>query len=184
MSISPESLAPLSANQVARIKQDAERGIGASSGDTLRLAHSLERSRQLGFKSVSNSLDIANEAQALSADATKAHQQVTDLSAENERLRGLLAQKMVDSTMLTGLVPEDGGMTLGFKGGACGMLAQLFGDQFYESGAVNYLEFRFDSATRPELGPLVVTLQRAEGLTPTQKLAAAESKLAALSARQ
>lgn len=90
------------------------------------------------------------------------------LKAENNRLRGLLAEKVVSSTMLTGLVPDDGGMTLGFEGGACGMLAQVFGDQFYESKAVNYLELRFDSAKHPELGSLVVTLQRVQGKTPHQ----------------
>lgn len=103
-----------------------------------------------------------------------------ELKAENTRLRGLLAEKVVNSTMLTGLVPDDGGMTLGFEGGACGMLAQLFGDQFYESTAINYLELRFDSAKHPDLGRLVVTLQREEGKTPAEMRATAETQASAL----
>lgn len=102
------------------------------------------------------------------------------LLAENTRLRGLLAEKVVTSTMLTGLVPDDGGMTLGFEGGACGMLAQVFGDQFYESKAINYLELRFDSAKHPELGALVVTLQRVEGKTPHQLREVAEVQVQTL----
>ncbi|RUT30847.1 hypothetical protein WG29040_23190 [Pseudomonas sp. PAMC 29040] len=102
------------------------------------------------------------------------------LKAENERLRGLLAEKVVNSTMLTGLVPDDGGMTLGFEGGACGMLAQLFGDQFYESPAINYLELRFDSAKHPDIGRLVVTLQREEGKTPAELRGIAETQVSAL----
>lgn len=102
------------------------------------------------------------------------------LIAENERLRDLLAEKVVNSTMLTGLIPEDGGMTVGFEGGACGMLAQLFGDQFYESKAINYLELRFDSAKHPELGSLVVTLQRVDGKTPHQLREVAETQVSAV----
>lgn len=102
------------------------------------------------------------------------------LKAENERLRGLLAEKVVNSTMLTGLVPDDGGMTLGFEGGACGMLAQLFGDQFYESQAINYLELRFDSTKHPGMGRLVVTLQREEGQTPAELRGIAETQVRAL----
>ena len=100
--------------------------------------------------------------------------------AENERLRVLLAEKVVNATMLTGLVAIDGGIALGFEGGACGMMAQLFGDQFFESPAINYLELRFNSTKHPDLGRLVVTLQRVEGKTPAEMRATAETQASAL----
>ncbi|ENC6660105.1 hypothetical protein ABKY47_004643 [Aeromonas hydrophila] len=40
---------------------------------------------------------------------------------------------------------------------------------FVERGATNYLEVK---GARPELGPFTITVQRAEGLTPAQKLEA------------
>lgn len=46
MSESPSAPAPLSSGQIERIKQDAVRGIGASSGDTMRLAAELSALRE------------------------------------------------------------------------------------------------------------------------------------------
>lgn len=198
MSESPSAPAPISADHMARIEQDARRGIGASSGDTLRLVGELSRfirdpltiesqwvDAMFNIVEDQNStydkLEVAHaslretvlcSAHELGLPVDAGAQQVVAaihaLQVNNAKLRKLLAEKVVTSTMLTGLVPDDGGMTLGFEGGACGMLAQLFGDQFYESKAINYLELRFDSAKHPELGPLVVTLQRVEGKTPHQ----------------
>ncbi len=55
-------------------------------------------------------------------------------------------------------------------------MAESFADQFKSSGAVNYLELLFDHS---EVGPLTVTMQRVDGLTPAQKLATAEAALSA-----
>lgn len=126
---------------------------------------------------LNNALKVAAQQNDLAAKVIAERDQ---LKAENERLRGLIAEKVVNSTMLTGLVPDDGGMTLGFEGGACGMLAQLFGDQFYESQAINYLELRFDSTKHPDMGRLVVTLQREEGQTPAELRGIAETQVSAL----
>ncbi|WP_143182179.1 ead/Ea22-like family protein [Serratia fonticola] len=52
-------------------------------------------------------------------------------------------------------------------------MAEAFADQFKSSGAVNYLELLFEHC---DLGQLTVTMQRANGLTPAQKLAAAEQR--------
>lgn len=168
MSESPSSSAPISTDHMDRIKQDAERGIGASSGDTLRLLNENAILRKLPT--------CWSEVYAQSAELDALRDEADQLKAENTRLRELLAEKVVKATMLTGLVPDDGGMTLGFEGGACGMLAQVFGDQFYESKAINYLELRFDSAKHPELGSLVVTLQRVDGKTPHQLREVAEAQ--------
>ena len=171
MSKYPPAPAPISAAHMDRIEQDAQRGIGASSTDTLRLVGELSHYIRDPLTIESHWVDaMFNIIEDQSADYSQ-------LEVENARLRGLLAEKVVTSTMLTGLVPDDGGMTLGFEGGACGMLAQVFGDQFYRSQAVNYLELRFDSAKHPELGPLVVTLQRVEGKTPHQLREVAEAQV-------
>lgn len=210
MSESPSAPAPISADHMARIEQDARRGIGASSGDTLRLVGELSRfirdpltiesqwvDAMFNIVEDQNStydkLEVAHaslretvlcSAHELGLPVDAGAQQVVAaihaLQVNNAKLRKLLAEKVVTSTMLTGLVPDDGGMTLGFEGGACGMLAQLFGDQFYESKAINYLELRFDSAKHPELGSLVVTLQRVEGKTPHQLREVAEAQVSRL----
>lgn len=46
-------------------------------------------------------------------------------------------------------------------------LIAAYASIFAKRGATNYLEVK---GTRPELGPFTITLQRAEGLTPVEKL--------------
>lgn len=48
-------------------------------------------------------------------------------------------------------------------------LIAAYASIFAERGATNYLEVK---GARPELGPFTITLQRAEGLTPVEKLEA------------
>ncbi|HHO2159657.1 TPA: hypothetical protein ACRTNB_001861 [Aeromonas hydrophila] len=48
-------------------------------------------------------------------------------------------------------------------------LIAAYASLFAERGATNYLVVK---GTRPELGPFTITLQRTEGLTPVEKLAA------------
>lgn len=59
------------------------------------------------------------------------------------------------------------------KGAAAQVFAQAFSSQFKGTGAVNYIEAHFESRD-PEVGPLVVTLQRRHGMTPGQLRARAE----------
>lgn len=99
---------------------------------------------------------------------SQGNNEIRRLTAENERLRELLAQKVVDSTMLTGLVPEDGALVAGFKGGACGLMAAAFGEQLFTSGAENYIEAMFTSSKYPDLGQITVTVKRETGKTPHQ----------------
>ncbi|MNH37244.1 hypothetical protein D3C79_981240 [compost metagenome] len=49
------------------------------------------------------------------------------------------------------------------------MLVSSFAAQFKANGATNYLELR---GSHPETGPFTITMQRAEGLTPADKLSA------------
>lgn len=67
----------------------------------------------------------------------------------------------------------DGSFGFTFSGFAVQIMAESFADQFRESGAVNYLELLFE---HKEIGPLTVTMQRTQGLTPAQKLAKAEAE--------
>ncbi|MEK2631589.1 hypothetical protein AAAC13_01660 [Pseudomonas aeruginosa] len=59
------------------------------------------------------------------------------------------------------------------KGAAAQVFAQAFSSQFKGAGAVNYIEAHFESRD-PEVGPIVVTLQRRHGMTPGQLRARAE----------
>lgn len=74
----------------------------------------------------------------------------------------------------------DGSFGFTFSGLAIQIMAESFADQFKSSGAVNYLELLFEHS---EIGPLTVTMQRVDGLTPAQKLAAAEERAEAAEAR-
>ncbi|MFQ1917912.1 hypothetical protein ACK35P_10920 [Aeromonas veronii] len=57
-------------------------------------------------------------------------------------------------------------------------LIAAYASLFAERGATNYLEVK---GARPELGPFTITLQRTEGLTPVEKLAAMTKQRDALS---
>lgn len=74
----------------------------------------------------------------------------------------------------------DGSFGFTFSGLAIQIMAESFADQFKSSGAVNYLELLFEHS---EIGPLTVTMQRVDGLTPAQKLAAAEERAEVAEAR-
>lgn len=67
----------------------------------------------------------------------------------------------------------DGGFGFELSGGVCHLMAEGFAEQFKQSGAINYLELLFDHS---DIGPLTITMQRVNGLTPAQKLAKAETE--------
>lgn len=69
---------------------------------------------------------------------------------------------------ITGISLKDGGLDISMEGGACKALAELFAEQFIDLGGVNYVELVFDS---DKIGPLVVTMQRIDGMTPGGKVA-------------
>lgn len=74
----------------------------------------------------------------------------------------------------------DGSFGFTFSGFAVQLMAESMAQQFKESGAINYLELRFQHR---EIGPITVTMQREEGLTPAQKLAQAEARIQELELR-
>lgn len=77
-----------------------------------------------------------------------------------------VAEFVTSQTMLAGMGPDErGGFSMQFEGGACALLVHAFAEQFKEAGAINYLEVNFYS---DDLGPLSVTIQRANGKTPGQ----------------
>lgn len=99
------------------------------------------------------------------------HQRITD---ENIRMRELLAEKVVSSTQITGIDMNTG--TIGFEGGACGWLAEAFGEQLFTSGAENYIELTMTSGKYPDLGQIAITVKRETGKTPHQLRALAEQQ--------
>lgn len=95
-----------------------------------------------------------------------------------EKLEGTDVAGFVSAkTMLTGITTGNGGATVGFEGGACGLLAASFAEQFKDAGAENYLELGF---SHPSTGPLQVTIQRTHGKTPAQLKREAEQRLEAV----
>ncbi|OMG61499.1 hypothetical protein AUR59_020280 [Stutzerimonas balearica] len=106
------------------------------------------------------------------------------LLEENQQLRQLTSEKVINATMLREFVARDGGLTIGLEGGACALMAQAFGQQMYESEALNYIEASFDSPDYPELGQITVTLKREAGKTPHQLRKEAEAERDALLAER
>lgn len=96
-----------------------------------------------------------------------------------ERIEGKnLGEILAGEMRLHGAGPRaDGGFGFEFSGGVCQLLAEAYADQFKQSGAINYLELLFQHS---DVGPLTITMQRVEGLTPAQKLAQAEGERDAL----
>lgn len=89
---------------------------------------------------------------------------------EGKNLGAILAGEV----RLNGAGPRaDGGFGFEFSGGVCQLMAEAYAEQFRQSGAINYLELLFHHS---DIGPLTITMQRVEGLTPAQKLAQAEAQ--------
>lgn len=101
---------------------------------------------------------------------------------ETERFAGKsIGEFLAGEVRLNKAEPKpDGSFGFTFSGLAIQIMAEAFADQFKSSGAVNYLELLFEHS---EIGPLTVTMQRVEGLTPVQKLTAAEERAEAAEAR-
>lgn len=106
------------------------------------------------------------------------------LLTDNELLRQHAAREISDNTMLTGLSMSNGGINMGIEGGAAGLLVESFVHQFKNTGGINYVELMFTSTEVMPGERFTVTLQRVNGLTPAQKLAAAEKELETLRKHQ
>lgn len=108
--------------------------------------------------------------------------EIAALRAENDKLREALAQKVVSQTMLTGLVVQDGGLTIGLEGGAAGLLVEMLAQQFKDGGGTNYLQLSFTSSVCLPGEAFIVTVQKCAGKTPHQLRMDAETEAAALRA--
>lgn len=96
---------------------------------------------------------------------------------ENDLLREHASDKISSHTLMTGMSVGHGGIDMGLQGGAASLLAESFAKQFKDSGGVNYVELQFTSKEEIPGERFVVTLQRVQGLTPTQKLAACQAAI-------
>ena len=88
--------------------------------------------------------------------------------AERDGLKAALIDGAVAKTMLNGIAIRNGGLELQASGGMCGVIAASFAEMLQTSKAVNYLEMTFESGSHPEIGKIVVTVQRCSGQTPHQ----------------
>ncbi len=105
------------------------------------------------------------------AEAEREH-----LRAENERLRELLAEKLIDSTMLTGIDIDRNALSLSANGGICKIMADSFAQILHEGKVINYVEAFFSSSKHPEMGQIVVTIKKETGKTPHQLRLEAEKE--------
>ncbi len=86
-----------------------------------------------------------------------------------EELEGVTLAEFVAKQAFISQFDANDGINLSISGVAVQLLAASFAGQFKASGATNYLEL---SGNHPETGPFTITMQRTNGLTPAQKLAA------------
>lgn len=101
---------------------------------------------------------------------SEAEKCIAELEAQNDLLRRHAQKQITDATLMTGLNIGPAGVDLGLEGGAASLLAEMLAGQFKDSGAVNYLELTFSSREAVPGERFVVTIQRAAGNTPGQKL--------------
>lgn len=101
---------------------------------------------------------------------------------DTDRIAGkTLGEFLAGEVRLNKAEPKpDGSFGFSFSGFAVQLMAESMAQQFKDSGAVNYLELLFH---HKDIGPMTVTMQREEGLTPAQKLAQAEARIQELELR-
>lgn len=102
MSESTSAPAPITPNHLARIKHDAQRGIGASSGDTLRLIHWMGRFRSLGWENFAALTKALSCAQDLKYESTAKDDQIAALITD----RSALVDAMTEILRVTPLGSE------------------------------------------------------------------------------
>lgn len=95
---------------------------------------------------------------------------IRELQADVKRM-----EKIISDPVLAGIDLHHG-LTIGLKGAGVQLFAEMFAAQFKEAGAINYIEATMVSQD-PDIGELVVTLQRRAGKTPHQLRVEAEQRL-------
>ncbi|HEP8970304.1 TPA: hypothetical protein VDU83_002642 [Pseudomonas aeruginosa] len=104
----------------------------------------------------------------------------TALQAENDELRALLTERVLNESRLKSFIANHGGFSIEMEGGAFAIMAEAFAKQLYESSASNYLELQFESDEYASLGQIVMTVKRETGKTPHMLRAEAEAQRDAL----
>ena len=120
----------------------------------------------------------------LASDYDQLNAEYEKQKKQNEELRVMLSEKVIDSTMVTDFVVRNGGLNITLEGGACALLADALGKQLYESPAINYIEATFESRRYKDMGSIAVTLRRELGKTPHQLRLEAEQERDELKKRQ
>jgi hypothetical protein len=113
---------------------------------------------------------------------TRSCRTIAALEDENAAMRDQLGKRVMDDTVVTGIVFDGGGLDVGLKGGAAQLFAEALAHQCESGGAVNYLECRFTSRHATPGERYIVTIQKCSGQTPHQLREAAERELAELRA--
>lgn len=84
--------------------------------------------------------DIAAELAHRDMQIASLQAQRDELDEENRKLRDCLADKVGSETVLKDIAIKNGGMYVQLEGGACGLFAQSFAEQFKAESGINYVE--------------------------------------------
>lgn len=122
---------------------------------------------------------LRGEVRELTADRDSWREQAEDRLLEWDKLRGevetcrrLLSEKVSAETMLRELHITPAGLSAQVEGGMAGILMQSIVDQFRQIGGPNFFEMKFIADGQQ----YVLTVQRSAGLTPADKMRAAEQR--------
>lgn len=103
--------------------------------------------------------------------------EIQELRNENRDLRQKLYDQLPESEIVDFFVRDHFGALLEVEGGILRIFAELLVKEFIDTGAINYVEMAFTSNSLDPGERYVLTLQKASGLTPHQKLLQAQREL-------
>lgn len=108
----------------------------------------------------------------LNSRVMELHFENSELRDQNGRLQKALVDDQIAQTMITDISIKNG-LNMKLQGGAVGVVASLFADQFRQTNPVNYIEMTMCDREGLEL---IVTLQKRTGQTPHQLRQLAENR--------
>lgn len=103
---------------------------------------------------------------------------VDDLEKENERLRCLMKESFPEKDTIHFIVDVYHQLSEQVEGGTIRIITEMLAKQFIETGATNYIEVVFKPKYFLPDENLIMTLQKASGLTPHQRCLKLEKELA------
>ncbi len=108
---------------------------------------------------------------------------LAETQRERDQALAAVGDQVAASTLLTGMAVRNGGVDVGFQGGAAQLMAELFAQEFKDGQGINYIEMRFTSQHAMPGESFLVTVQRLAGKTAHDLRLQAEAERDTLRAR-